>query len=82
VGANDRAIEWAAVRPDTLVDAAQVAPYDLHPSPTRSAIFNAGKTSRIQVAHFMAELITGDEVWNRWRGQMPVIHGREVEKDP
>ena len=50
--------------------------YDVHPSPTRSAIFNAGKTSRINVAHLMAELVLGDEVWERWRGQMPVLYNR------
>ncbi len=68
------AIEWVAVRPDTLVDENRVTPYEVHPSPTRSALFNPGKTSRINVARFVAELITDDEVWGRWRGQMPVIY--------
>lgn len=48
----------------------------MHASPTRSAVFNSGKTSRIHVAHFMADLITGDETWRRWRGQMPVIYNK------
>jgi len=76
IGQNDPAIEWAAVRPDGLIDAAAVSAYDAHPSPTRSAIFDAGQTSRINVAHFMAELITDEAVWTRWRGQMPVLYNR------
>jgi NAD(P)-dependent dehydrogenase (short-subunit alcohol dehydrogenase family) len=76
VGRNDRTIEWAVVRPDNLIDDAEVTGYDVHPSPIRSAIFNAGVTSRINVGHFMASLITDDETWNRWKGQMPVIYNR------
>lgn len=41
---------------------------------TRSAIFDAGKTSRISAGHFMAELITDDLTWKRWKGQVPVIY--------
>ncbi len=76
VGQNDRAIEWVVVRPDTLVDEGEVTEYALHPSPTRSAIFDAGKTSRINVAHFMADLIVTDDTWTAWQGQMPVIYNK------
>lgn len=74
IGQRDAAIEWVAVRPDSLVDTAEVTRYELHASPTRSAIFNPGKTSRANVAHFMAELITSDAAWQQWQGQMPVIY--------
>jgi nucleoside-diphosphate-sugar epimerase len=74
IGQEDREIEWAVVRPDTLIDEDTVTEYEVHPSPTRSAIFNPGKTSRINLAHFMADLITDDDTWNRWKGQMPVIY--------
>jgi NAD(P)-dependent dehydrogenase (short-subunit alcohol dehydrogenase family) len=77
IGQQDRAIEWAAVRPDTLINDDKVSEYEVHPSPIRSAIFDAGKTSRINVGHFMAELITDDKLWNRWQGQMPVIYNKE-----
>ena len=70
-------LEWVVVRPDSLVDADAVSDYDLHPSPTRSAIFDAGKTSRINVADFMAGLIVDENLWAQWRGQMPVIYNRE-----
>lgn len=76
LGRDDKAIEWVVVRPDTLLDEAEVTPYEAHPSPTRSAIFDPGKTSRINVAHFMAELIKDDDTWKRWKGRMPVIYNK------
>ena len=76
IGQSDHFIEWVAVRPDSLVDKDEVTEYELYLSPIRSAISNAGKTSRINVGHFMADLITNDEVWNKWKGQMPVIYNK------
>jgi nucleoside-diphosphate-sugar epimerase len=61
------AIEWVAVRPDGLIDEDAVTEYELHASPTRSAIFDAGKTSRINVGHFMADLITDPQIWEQWK---------------
>lgn len=74
VGQNDAAIEWAAVRPDSLINESEVSAYEVYPSPTRSALFNSGRTSRINVAHFMADLMTDDETWGRWKGRMPVVY--------
>jgi len=51
-----------------------VTDYKIHKSPTRSAIFDAGTTSRINVAHFMAKLINANNTWNMWQGKMPVIY--------
>ena len=76
IGQNDKLIEWAAVRPDNLIDEDEVTPYDVYPSPIRSAIFDAGETSRINVGYFMAELITEDDIWQKWQGQMPVIYNK------
>lgn len=76
VGQNDPMIEWSAVRPDGLIDEIQVTEYDIHKSPTRSAIFDAGTTSRINVAHFMANLIDSSNNWKMWQGQMPVIYNK------
>ena len=75
---NDETIEWCVVRPDGLVDHAEVTAYELHPSPLRSAIFDAGTTSRINVGHFMAELITDNEKWTQWKGKMPVIYNCDL----
>lgn len=80
IGADDPHVEWCAVRPDSLIDEADVTPYEAHPSPTRSAIFNAGKTSRVNVAHFMAALIDEAETWREWKGRMPVIYNNVAPK--
>ncbi len=76
VGQNNQFIEWTAVRPDGLIDDDEVTDYETHPSPIRSAIFNAGKISRINVAHFMANLIDDGNLWNKWKGRMPVIYNK------
>jgi hypothetical protein len=76
IGRKNNFIEWVAVRPDGLVNENVVTEYEIYPSPTRSAIFDAGKISRINVGHFMAELISEKDLWNRWKGQMPVIYSR------
>ncbi|WP_432472999.1 NAD(P)-dependent oxidoreductase [Amphritea sp. HPY] len=78
IGQDDNQIGWSAVRPDGLIDTGEVSEYELYPSPIRSAIFDAGKTSRINVGHFMAELICNDEVWRKWQGQMPVVYNKVV----
>ena len=54
IGQNDGAIEWVAVRLDGLSDESEVTEYAVHPSPIRSAIFDAGLTSRMNVGDFMA----------------------------
>jgi nucleoside-diphosphate-sugar epimerase len=79
IGQNDNSIQWTAVRPDGLIDENEVTEYEVHPSPIRSAIFDAGKISRINVGHFMADLITDDLVWNQWKQQMPVIYTKESQ---
>lgn len=76
IAKNNGVIEWVAVRPDSLIDESEVSEYKVYPSPIRSAIFNAGVTSRINVGHFMAELMTDDDLWNKWKGQMPVIYNQ------
>lgn len=79
VGQNNNFIEWVAVRPDGLVNEDTVTEYEVYPSPTKSAIFNAGTVSRINVGHFMANLMVDNELWNKWKGQMPVIYTASKE---
>ncbi len=67
-------IEWVGVRPDSLTDQLDVSSYDVHLSPTSDPIFESQSTSRINVAHFITELITNDRVWFTWKGQFPVIY--------
>jgi hypothetical protein len=79
VGQNNPNIEWVTVRPDSLIDEENVTGYSVYKSPIRSAIFNPGKTSRINVGHFMARLISDENLWNKWKGQMPVIYNDNGE---
>ncbi|MFT5976107.1 MAG: hypothetical protein ACI9YO_002289, partial [Gammaproteobacteria bacterium] len=55
-----------------------VTEYKAYPSPIRSAIFDAGKTSRINVANFMSRLILDPDIeqgiWKQWMRQMPVVY--------
>ena len=76
IGQDDPVIKWVAVRPDTLLDDEEVTEYVSTPSPVRSALFNPGKVSRINVAHFMAGLVTNEETWQEWEGRMPVVYGK------
>ncbi len=76
-GESQNTLEWVSVRPDALTNELSVTEYDVHVSPIRSAIFDSGKTSRINVAHFMSQLISNHEVWNKWKTQMPVIYNAE-----
>jgi len=76
IGPNNPHVEWVIVRPDSLVDQDEVTPYDICPSPIRSAIFDAGKSSRMNVADFMAILLSDPNVWTKWAGQMPVLYNK------
>ncbi len=74
IGNDNEKISWVSVRPDSLIDAEEESPYTVHSSPIRSPLFDAGKTSRINVSHFMAELLVGEELWEKWDHQTPVIY--------
>jgi nucleoside-diphosphate-sugar epimerase len=76
IGKEDENIGWIAVRPDTLVNYDEESPYEVCESPVRSPIFNAGKTSRINVSHFMAELATDDTMWKYWQSKTPVVYNK------
>ncbi|MCF8368431.1 MAG: SDR family oxidoreductase [Bacteroidales bacterium] len=75
IGQKDKAIEWTAVRPSSLIDAENTSEIEVYPSPTRS-ILKDGQISRINVGYFMADLITNDELWQQWKGQMPVVYNK------
>ncbi|EGA68989.1 hypothetical protein VISI1226_06778 [Vibrio sinaloensis DSM 21326] len=73
-------LEWVILRPDTLIDRAEVSSYQWHSSPTRSALFDAGETSRINVANALSRLVTDSQLWLDWRGQMPVIYNVQANE--
>ncbi len=69
-------IQWVVVRPDTLIDEDKVSEYSLYPTPIRSAIFNSGKVSRINVAAVICTLLTDSTLWETWKGKMPLIYNK------
>ena len=77
IGQADDNIEWVAVRPSGLTDEDTVTEYEVYASPLGDGAFDPGKISRINTGYFMAELITDSEVWDKWKGQMPVIYNKE-----
>ncbi len=76
IGKKDEQVEWVIVRPDTLVNHDEESSYEVYESLVRSPIFDAGKTSRINVSHFMIELAIVDAVWKVWRFKTPVIYNK------
>ncbi|MEM6483661.1 MAG: NAD(P)-binding oxidoreductase [Pseudomonadota bacterium] len=74
IGQDDQFIKWVVVRPDGLTNEDSVTQYSVHPSPTRNVIFDAGSTSRINVANFMVDLASDPDLWGQWKGKMPVIY--------
>jgi nucleoside-diphosphate-sugar epimerase len=74
IGLKNKKIEWVAVRPDTLIDEELESPTEIFESPQRSPIFDAGKTSRINVSQFMADLATDEKIWKQWLGKTPVLY--------
>ena len=76
IGKDNEKIEWIAVRPDTLVNEDNNSAYEVYESPVRSPVFNAGTTSRINVSHFMADLLINERLWREWQFKMPVVYNK------
>ena len=71
IGPGSPFVQWAVVRPDTLVEGG-VSEYSVHPTLV-SSLFKPDTTRRANVAHFMCELVTTPEAWDPWSGRLPVI---------
>jgi putative NADH-flavin reductase len=78
--AEKSSFSWVAVRPDSLIDEANESDYEAHDQIIRSPIFDPGKTSRINVSHFMVGLITNNNLWNKWNNKTPVIYNKDKNK--
>ena len=71
IGAGHPCVQWAVVRPDTLLEG-EVSAYTLHTGLVNS-LFAPGQTRMANVAHFMGELVTNPLAWQDWQGKLPVI---------
>ncbi len=76
IGSMDEMVEWVAVRPDFLVNDDEESSYETYDSPVTSIIKNTGKTSRINTAHFMAELVNDIKLWDDWKFKAPVLYNQ------
>lgn len=71
IGTNHPFVEWAVVRPDTLLEG-EVSAYALHEGLV-SGLFTPARTTMANVAHLMCELVTNPGTWAEWKGKLPVI---------
>jgi hypothetical protein len=71
IGPSHPFVEWAVVRPDTLLEG-EVSEYTVHDGLV-NGLFAPGRTRMANVAHFMCELVTSPQTWAAWRGKAPVI---------
>ena len=78
IGTNTN-IEWAAVRPFTLITEENASSYAADEFPREGALSGNLKTSRINVGHFISELVTDNELWEKWKYKLPVIYNSEKE---
>ncbi len=80
VGADNPFFQWAAIRPDTLVDGA-VSEYALHEGLV-SSLFKPDSTNMANVAHAICELATDQKTWDQWKGKLPVIVNTQTKQNP
>jgi len=71
VGADNPFVQWAVVRPDTLLDG-DVSAYVLHEGLV-SSLARPARTNMANVAHYMCRLVTDAQVWSDWKGKLPVV---------
>jgi hypothetical protein len=70
IGPNNRFVEWAVVRPDSLLEG-EVSPYELHEGLV-DGLFAPGSTNMANVAHVICELVTNPKTWADWKSKLPV----------
>jgi len=71
IGPNHSYVQWAVVRPDSLLEG-DVSEYALHEGLVDS-LFAPGSTNMANVAHVMCELVTDPKMWTDWKSKLPVI---------
>lgn len=72
-GTTTSTMEWIAVRPTDLIDDdGEVSDYNIFEKP-QGSLFGSGEATRVNVAHFMYDLITNQDLWDQWVYSMPVL---------
>lgn len=72
-------LEWVIVRPTDLIDddGSTTDQYTLYKKPVGS-LFGGGVATRSNVASYMVDLLTKDDLWTQWKYQTPVVHDAKV----
>jgi nucleoside-diphosphate-sugar epimerase len=78
IGTDNPFVQWAVLRPDTLLEG-DVSEYALHEGLVSSP-FAPDSTNMANVAHFMCELVAKPNVWDEWKGKLPVIINAAASK--
>tara|TARA_B100000683_G_scaffold39873_1_gene35216 strand:- start:293 stop:847 length:555 start_codon:yes stop_codon:yes gene_type:complete len=71
-------VEFCAVRPADMVDGGEV-PYECH-AVLQGSAFSGFKTHRANVGAFMADLVTDDSVWTKWKNSYPHCYDTPADK--
>jgi len=71
VGMPHPFVQWAVVRPGTLLEG-DVSEYAVHEG-LISSLASPDSTNMANVAHFMCELAENPAAWDDWAGKLPVI---------
>jgi putative NAD(P)-binding protein len=71
IGPSNAFVQWAVVRPDSLLEG-EVSEYAVHEGLV-SSLFAPGSTNMANVAHFMCELVTDRAAWAAWKSRLPVV---------
>ena len=79
IGPNNAYVQWAVVRPDSLLEG-DVSEYTSHEGLVNS-LFAPGSTNMANVAHFMCELVTNPKTWADWKAKLPVIINPAASSD-
>lgn len=78
IGPDNAFVQWAAVRPDSLLEG-DITAYTLHEGLV-NRLFAPGSTNMANVAHFMCDLATDPRAWADWKFKLPVIVNATTEK--
>ncbi len=71
IGPNNAFVQWAVVRPDSLLEG-EVSGYVVHEGLV-NGLFSPGSTNMANVAHVMCELVANPKTWADWKGKLPVV---------
>ncbi|KAG0334768.1 hypothetical protein BG000_008062 [Podila horticola] len=80
VGKKDsKYLEWVTVRPDGFIDG-PVSEYKTMES-IQHSFYAPDYITKANIAHFMCELLVGQQLWEQWKFKMPlIIDAKQPEK--